>query len=84
MALTPQKPNKIEWKLLLLVESDFFSFKASLFFYSILIESCYLFSRKSRNIYFFKQTRLLNGQALKELIIWLGRGRGLERRTLEL
>ena len=29
MALTPQKPNKIEWKLLLLVESDFFSFEAS-------------------------------------------------------
>ena len=58
------KRSQIKWKLLLFDESDFFSFVASLFFISLLIEPCYSFSHRSRNVYSFEnQTILLNGQA---------------------
>ena len=58
------KRSHIKWKLLLFDESEFFFFRGQFIFYSLLIESCYLFSRKSRNVYLFlNQTRLSNGQA---------------------
>ena len=46
--------SRIKWKILLFDESDIFSFETSLFF-SLLIEPCYLFSRKSRNLYLKKK-----------------------------
>ena len=58
------KRRQIKWKLLLFYESDFFFFLGLLIFYSLLIEPCYLFSHKSRNVFFsLNQTRLSNGQA---------------------
>ena len=46
------KRSKIKWKLLLFDESDCFVLLRPVF-YSLLIEPCYLFSRKSRNVYYF-------------------------------
>ena len=58
------KRSQIKWKLLLFDESDFFLFLGQFIFYSHLREPCDLFSRKSRNMYFFlNQTRFSNGQA---------------------
>ena len=48
------KRSQIKWKLLLFDESDFFLLRP-VYFYSLLIGPRYLFSRKSRNMYFLKK-----------------------------
>ena len=62
MALTRQKLNKIEWKLLLFVESDFFLLRPVYFLFYFNIAMLFILSQIKKHS-FFKQTKLLNGQA---------------------
>ena len=65
------KRSKIKWKLLLFDESDFFvSFEASFFLFSFNRAMLFILSQIKKRVFFLNQTRLSNGQASNERIIY--------------